>query len=144
MAENLNYHTNTEFFNEFGAVKDFDPQRLVELVARAGQDWADSDAAASVFEETRKSLFAEIALEYVQTGKPPSRPGESPKPMPVNQAELHALSDPRYQTHLTSMVEARKVANRCRVRYDQGRMYLELLRSLQATRRQEAAMANLS
>ena len=144
MSDSLNFHSNTEFFDEFGSVQNFDPPRLVALVARAGQDWADTDAAASVLEESKKPLFAEIALGYLQSGKPPAKPGDAPRPMPANQAELHALADPRYRAHLDAMVDARKTANRCRIRYDQGRMYLELMRSLQATRRQEAAMAGMS
>jgi hypothetical protein len=124
-----------------GAIfKQFDPVKLTHDVITLGEEWADKDAAASALEETKKTTLASIQLEYMDASRS-SGLGEKPKAMPVSQAELKALSDPRYEQHLELMVLARKEANRSRVRYDMGKMRLELMRSLQATMRNEMRMS---
>ena len=112
----------------------FDPQRLTEEVIRIGEEWADQDAAASILEETKKTLLAKLATEYIDLS--------APKTMSATAAEMRALSDPRYEAHLQMMVQSRQEANRLRVRYDMGRMKLELMRSLQATMRNEMRMTS--
>lgn len=121
-------------------LKDFDPNKLTAEVIAIGEAWADQDAAASSLEETRKTILAQLQLEYTMEGLG-GRGSEKPKPMPASQAEMRALADPRYEQHLELMVQARKDANRTRVRYDMGKMRLELYRSLQATMRQEMHMS---
>ncbi len=123
-----------------GILRDFDPNKLTQEVVREGEHWADQDAAASHLEETRKSLLAKITLEFIEGGMRSGAPGEKPKPMPASQAELRAVCDERYEQHLNLMVSARQEANRARVRYDLGKLRLELMRSLQATMRQEMRM----
>jgi len=105
-------------------LKDFDPNKLTQEVIAIGEAWADQDAAASSLEETRKTLLAQLQIEYTLEGI-------NGKPMPVSQAEMRALADVRYEQHLDLMVQARKESNR-----------LELFRSLQATMRQEMQMTN--
>jgi hypothetical protein len=121
-------------------LREFDPKRLTAEVVSLGEDWVDRDAAASSLEETKKTLLARLTLEYISGGSS-GGVGEKPKAMPVSQAELKALSDPRYEQHLELMVAARQESNRMRVRYDLGKMRLELMRSLQATMRNEMRMA---
>lgn len=122
-------------------LKDFDPNKLTAEVITVGEAWADQDAAASSLEETRKTILAQLQLEYTLEGVSAGKGSEKPKPMPASQAEMRALADPRYEQHLELMVEARREANRTRVRYDMGKMRLELYRSLQATMRQEMHMS---
>lgn len=117
--------------------KDFDPQKLTQEVVALGEAWAEQDAAASSLEETRKTLLAKVTLEYLEGGLRSGALGEKPKTMPVSQAELKALADPRYEAHLEMMVQARRESHIHRVRYDLGRMRIELMRSLQATLRNE-------
>lgn len=119
------------------ALRSFDPAKLTAEVIDKGEEWADLDAAASVLEETRKTILAKRALEFVES----SLSAGKGRAMSVAQAELNALADPTYEEHLNMMVEARKNANRARVRYDLGRMHLELLRTAQATLRNEMRMS---
>jgi hypothetical protein len=130
----------SDFSSALALARSFDPQRVTDEVVALGESWAEQDAAASCLEETRKSVLAKVALEYLEGTLRPGLPGEKPKPMPVSQAELKALADPRYEAHLDSMVKARREANISRVRYDLGRMRIELVRSLQATLRNEMGM----
>ncbi len=121
-------------------LKDFDPNKLTAEVIELGETWADSDAAASSLEESRKTILAQLQLEYTLEGVS-GRGSEKAKPMPVSQAEMRALADPVYEQHLDLMVQARRDAHKARVRYDMGKMRLELFRSLQATMRQEMHLA---
>lgn len=122
-------------------LREFDPVKLTQEVVTLGEEWADKDAAASALEESKKSILARLVMEYVTTGTS-GGVGERPKPMPVSQAEYKALCDARYEQHLDLMVAARKEAHRTRVRYDMGKMRLELMRSLQATMRNEMRMGS--
>ncbi len=119
-----------DYPHQAALLKDFDPNRLTQDVIAIGENWADADSAASSLEETKKTLLATLQLEYMLEGA-------GGKPMPVAQSEMRALADPRYEQHLELMVQARRESHRMRVRYDLGRMRLELFRSLQATMRQE-------
>lgn len=121
-------------------LRDFDSQRLTTEVVRLGEEWAERDAAAATLEETRKTVLASITLEFVNAGAS-GRAGEKARTMPVAQAEARALADTRYEQHVELMVQARKEAHIARVRYDMGKMKLELMRSLQATMRQEMHLA---
>lgn len=122
-------------------LREFDPNRLTQEVIKCGEEWADQDAAASSLEETKKTLLARYALEYMESGFRSGAVGEKPKATSAAQAEMRALADARYEQHLELMVQARKEANRLRVRYDMGRMKLELMRSLQATMRNEMRLS---
>jgi hypothetical protein len=117
-------------------VLDFDPETLTAAVIVTGESWADEDAAASSLEETKKTFLARLQLEYALEGS-----SSGGKPLSAVQAEMRALADPRYEQHLELMILARKEANRSRVRYDLGKMRLELYRSLQATMRQEMSLS---
>ena len=99
------------------------PDEIHERIVALGDDWADKDAAASVLEETRKSILAKLYLRS---------PGKS---VADREAEAQAHAD--YEAHVASMIEARRVAVRARVAYDGARMWLDMVRSVEATRRQE-------
>lgn len=133
----------SDFQSLLSVVKDFDPHKLTADVIKSGEEWADQDAAAASLEETKKTLLAQLMLDYIQNGGSGAM-GEKPKPMPASQAEMRALADERYQQHLELMVQARREANRKRVRYDLGKMKLELIRSLQATLRNEIRISSFN
>lgn len=122
------------------AFKEFDPHILTQEVVKLGTAWSEKDANASGLEETRKSLLAQLVLEYVDTPRI-SKDGKIRQNTQAL-AEQQALSDDRYTLHLEMMVLERKEANIARVKYDMGKMKLELTRSLQATLRQEMHMTS--
>lgn len=118
-------------------LRNFDPSALANEVIGLGEEWADLDAAASALEETRKTVLAKRTIEFLEGSLSVGKT----RGMSVAQAETNALADPTYESHLELMVEARKNANRARVRYDMGRMRLELLRTHQATLRNEMRLS---
>lgn len=120
-------------------LRDLDPARLTEEVIDDGNRWVDLDAAASILEESRKSVLAKLILDCIDN----SLAGGSKRAMSIGQAEYHALADDTYRSHVDLMVEARKVANRAKVRYDLNRKKLDLLQTAHATLRQEMRMSGM-
>jgi hypothetical protein len=100
-----------------------DPKSLTDRLIEAGEKWSDLNAAAEVLEETKSTLLGKLLSEHFDE--------------PAWKAEAKAKSDPRYNEHIFAMVEARKAANRARVRYDSGKAFVELARSAESTRRAE-------
>lgn len=100
-----------------------DPQQLTERLINAGEKWADLNAAAVALEESKDVVQAQILAEHFD--------------QPEWKAKALARKDPRFQQHIQQMVEARKAANRARVRYDGGKAFVELARSAESTRRAE-------
>ncbi len=103
----------------------FDPDKIYAKLMSAGDDWADKKAAAELLEETKKSVLSKVKTEL---GKDKSDAA----------SETLALCSQEYREHVRSMVEARRLADRARVLYDNLNTLMELRRSEQATRRAEA------
>lgn len=103
-----------------------DPEKVYQAILKAGEDWADAEAAAQLLEETRKTVLAECEAR-----------SESPS---IAGKEMLALADPVYKEHVAGMVRARKMANKARVRYDSAKVLGELRRSEESTRREELRM----
>jgi hypothetical protein len=102
-----------------------DPTKLYQKMYDAGADWSDKDAAANLLEETKKSVLAQIASSVVGTNA---------------DRERHALATQEYQDHVKAMVDARKEANKARAQYDSIRTYIELVRTVESTKRAEMQM----
>lgn len=101
----------------------FDPDRAYVEMVRAGEEWADAEAAAQALEESRKSVLAKVMNEQSVAA--------------LGAKEMHALADERYTAHVEAMVKARKAANIARVRYDCRKVLADLRRSQESTRRAE-------
>ena len=104
-------------------MSEFDPDRIRERLQEVGEEWADRDAAANLLEETKGSLLAEL----MNTASGASE----------TERKRIAQADPAYKLHITNMVTARKEANRAKVTYDTGKMWADLKRSSESTRRAE-------
>ncbi len=101
----------------------FDPTEIAERMRLAGEEWSDLDCAANLLEESRKSVLAELVNQ--------SKGGS------IAAKESEALANPAYKLHITNMVNARREANRARVKYDTARAWVELVRTSEATKRAE-------
>ena len=99
------------------------PDELYNTLITLGEDWADKNSAADLLKENRKSIRAQVALQYL--GKAKS----------IAQCELMAESDVDYIRHIGEMVKAERAANIARVNYDAWRTFIDLLRSKEATER---------
>lgn len=101
-----------------------DADKAYATLISSGEDWADKNAAANLLEETKKSVLSRLKNES-------GAKSDAAK-------ETEALSHPEYQQHVETMVEARRVADRARVKYDSVKILTELRRSEESTRRAEA------
>ena len=99
------------------------PDVIYESIISAGESWADAEAAAAMLEETRKSVLAKCMNESDATS--------------IAAKEMYALADPEYRKFVEGMVQARKAANKARVRYDSAKVLAELRRSQESSRRAE-------
>jgi hypothetical protein len=103
-----------------------DSDRAYEALVSAGEDWADKDAAANLLEETRKSVLAKLKNE------------SDAKSDAARESE--ALMKQEYRVHVEAMIEARRQANRARVKYDSAKVLAEMRRSEESTRRAEMTL----
>lgn len=104
-----------------------DSDRIYDEISKAGEAWADAEAAADLLEETKKSVLAKLMIECNQSNTSAGR-------------EMYALADPEFRKHIEGMVAARRAANKARVRYDSAKVLAELRRSEESTRRAEMTL----
>ena len=100
-----------------------DAEKIYDSLVKAGEEWADADAAASILEETRRSVLAKLMNDAGHAS--------------IAGKEMQALADGEYRTFIENMVRARKAANKARVRYDSAKVLADLRRSEESTRRAE-------
>lgn len=99
----------------------FNPASIYKELVSSGDAWSESNAAADLLEETRKTLIAELQTECPEKT--------------ISAKEMYALGHKTYREHIQAMVAARKVANRDRVKWESVKIYAELLRTQAATER---------
>ena len=99
------------------------PDELYEQLTRLGTDWADKNSAALLLKENKKSILAQVTLQYLSKSKT------------IKQAETMAEADGDYMKHIQNMVAAERASNIARVNYDAMRTYVDLYRTQQANER---------
>jgi hypothetical protein len=102
------------------------PDEIFTKMVDAGNDWADLNAAAEAMEEQLKSVKAQLMVSSVHT----TAAGK----------EMEALADESYREYVRNMTNARKLANRARVKFDSIKAWIELYRSAEASRRAEMTL----
>jgi hypothetical protein len=108
------------------ALSRLDPDQLYQKLIDTGEIWTDRDAAANLLEETKKAVLAQLTV--LASGKS------------MAEREASALSSDTYRGHLEKMVEARRLALAAKVKYDGIRTWIDMMRSVEATKRQEMGM----
>lgn len=104
-------------------MSDFNPDGIYRSLLEAGEEWTDKQAAADLLEETKKTVLAELMRGYEGSAA---------------ERERNALADPAYRLHVVKMNEARREANRAKVKYDSMKVLAEMRRTQESTRRIEA------
>lgn len=99
----------------------FKPHDIYEQLVTMGTEWADSNAAAEILEETKKTLIAELMADCDEKT--------------WSAKENYALRQKKYLEHIEIMTMARKTSNRAKVKYDSTRVYADLLRTQNANER---------
>lgn len=93
-----------------------DGNKARQELLEAGEDWADKNAAAQLLEDTKSSFLSELIQGIIKA---------DPK-CSFAKAESEAKAEPDYQNHINKMVEARRVANKAKVRLDAAKALLEI------------------
>lgn len=86
-----------------------------------GEAWANTQAAAEILEETKKTLIAQLSLQCNEKS--------------IAAKEMFAYAHPDYTEHLQAMNAARKDANKHKVRYESAKVWAELKRTEAANER---------
>lgn len=106
-----------------------EPNKIYERLTHEGEEWADKHAAAEVLEGALKSVFSQCVLKYRKANAP------------VSECEHSAQVDPEYVESRQRAIDARKEANRAKVRYKAAEAWFEAMRTAEATHRAAARAA---
>ncbi len=108
---------------QVGHNNEFDPSQIAYELSERGLDWADKDAAFRALDDTTKSVLSQAMAQSVEKSNAA--------------AETDARRSPMYGTHLVALAEARRESNRARVSFDVYKIWIDLMRSKETTRRAE-------
>lgn len=97
-----------------------------DIYREAGEDWADKEAAAQLLEDSKTAVLAQWCAEQ----------GD----IPVNRAEQNVKASARWQKYIEDMVEARKAANKAKVRLESIKMRAMEWQAKEANARTEARL----
>ena len=103
-------------------VTELDGSKIYAEIVKAADDHADKDSAATLLEETKGIVLAELIVRQDQT-------------LSVAAREYIAKADPVFRLHIVNMVEARRVANRAKGKYEGTKLLADLRRSEHTTQR---------
>ena len=100
-----------------------DANELYYKLTQAGDDWADKQAAYNVLDDTKNAVLAQLMLKSSATS--------------VAAKEIEAKASKEYTDHVKHTQEAMKLALKAKVNYESIKIWIDLKRSEEATRRAE-------
>jgi len=100
-----------------------DANELYHKLTQAGDDWADKQAAYNVLDDTKNAVLAQLMLKSNATS--------------VAAKEIEAKASKEYTEHVKHTQEAMKLALKAKVNYESIKIWIDLKRSEEATRRAE-------
>lgn len=100
-----------------------DANELYHKLTQAGNDWADKQAAFNVLDDTKNAVLAQLMLNS--------------QAQSVAAKEVEAKASKEYTDHVKATQEAMKAALKAKVNYEAIKIWIELKRSEEATRRAE-------
>lgn len=110
----------------------FDPNKVRERIVSLGKDWSRKNAAAQLAEDMKKTVHARLTLARMADG------GCSKA-----QAELEALASQDYVECLADAAAARQASNDARTEFDCAKIWVDLLRSVNANKRTEMQLSDM-
>lgn len=110
-------------------MSELDPDKIHARLLEVGDEWADAKAAYEGLDDLTKTVLAEVTSNYL----PPVCSSKA-------EAEVRALIDKVYKTHLADKAAARKAWLHSEVRWKTGLLWAELRRSKESTNREEMRM----
>ena len=104
-----------------------DNEPISERFRLVAKSWVEAHEAASLMEETKSSVQAEMINKIIGYNLN----------MPYNKAELAAKSSPEYKDFITQMVKLRSKANLLKVQMEYIKMQFSEWQSAEANARSE-------
>jgi len=102
-----------------------DPNQIANALIKAGHDWADQNAAADALTRATKSMRAKCFLEAKGNNE---------------ERKARAETDPEYLEMAQRAEDASRAALKAKVRYDTLKTKVELIRTVESTKRAEMGM----
>ena len=100
-----------------------DADKLFHKLTLAGDDWADKQAAYNILEDTKNAVLAKLMTKSQATS--------------VAAKEIEAKASDEFTAHVKATQEAMKAALKAKVNYESIKIWIDLKRSEEATRRAE-------
>ena len=100
-----------------------DANELYHKLTHAGNSWADLQAACNILEDTKNTVLSQLMLKSQATS--------------VAAKEIEAKASQEYIAHVEKTQEAMKAALKAKVNYEAIKIWIDLKRSEEATRRAE-------
>jgi hypothetical protein len=100
------------------------PEKIYEKLITQGELWAVAHAAAHQLEDQTKSILATTTIMAKETEQ-----------CSVSEAERIALMSAEYRDHLRHTIDARKVANIEKVRYEGIKTWIDMMRTKESNER---------
>lgn len=100
-----------------------DANELYYKLTQAGDDWADKQAAFNILDDTKNSILAKLMLKSDASS--------------IAAREMEAKASDEYTAHVRSTQDAMKAALKAKVNYESIKIWIDLKRSEEATRRVE-------
>lgn len=100
-----------------------DANEIFHKLTEAGDQWADLQAAYNVLEDTKNAVLAKLMMK-----------SQAPS---VAAREIEAKASGEFTEHVKATQDAMKKALKAKVKYETMKMWVELKRSEEATRRAE-------
>jgi hypothetical protein len=100
-----------------------DANELYFKLTQAGDEWADKQAAYNVLEDTKNAVLAKLMMK-----------SQAPS---VAAREIEAKASAEYTGHVEATQAAMKEALKAKVKYESIKVWIDLRRSEEATRRVE-------
>lgn len=101
------------------------PEAIYKSYIQAGEAWADAHCTATQLEDQSKSILAQLTLEAKDIDGVNS----------MAEAKEIALSASGYRDHLRDAAEARRGANKAKVRWEAVQALFNAQRTVEATHR---------
>jgi hypothetical protein len=105
----------------------FDPQELYERLIKLGKDYAQKQAQADLYEDSKKIIFSDLI-------------SSDNEEISIAQKQSKAYASYKYKEHIKEAYKKRKEANLARVEYEAFKIYIDMLRTQQSNLRAEMNM----
>jgi len=105
-------------------------EQLAYLIHKTGQEYAEFKQVADRYDELKKHLISTKKVWHFQDAN------EKGKSLPDTRAETLALADADYKQHIFDMLDARKRADKAKIRFEAYQNLFDAKRTMEVSNRE--------